>query len=225
MNTSLLVNIHLTGTKTTNCYCGKVRGTSKEYVIGCGAAPRDADKNAPAFAYYYYQTGGCWTSVSLCPTCAAKVKENPAGDVWDLKRWLESLDGVSNVRPCFISFGKAAGFHAAQYERDGVTRLYVLGELPARYAKNKRVVYTLQTLDSFETRLSRFGSFGPICQISGFITGEAFATLPDEKKTFHPFGANFGACFLSSAERDEQREQGQITERNTVRGTIKFLTI
>jgi hypothetical protein len=55
------------GKHTTNVRCGLVRGNG-ERVVGCG--------KLDILPQYYYQNGGCTSTVSLCDNCA-KDAMNP----------------------------------------------------------------------------------------------------------------------------------------------------
>jgi len=61
----MLNKLTSSGNYTTNVYCGLIKG-SGERVTGCGKLGR--------FKQYYYEQGGCTSSVSLCDECA-KVEE------------------------------------------------------------------------------------------------------------------------------------------------------
>ena len=64
-------DLKLTGRKTDNVYCGIILGSGKR-VAGCGAKP-----NAKGFSEFSYRIDGydaLWSTVSLCPHCAAQVK-------------------------------------------------------------------------------------------------------------------------------------------------------
>jgi len=179
------INMHKDGNHYSNVYCSN-----------CNAQP--APERPTTGFYYQLCEGGCFSRCYLCPDCVALAPSMATGKLWELVNWLYTCPGVTQPKPVYIRFGESPRlptYQGATYYQDGERRVYLLGDVPGYYKRQKKTTFMLDTVDSNWHRAYKGECPAYICAYMSAYDFSVLEIREPEKAKYHPFGASFILAF------------------------------